>query len=523
MDETVDKTLTKQARKPFFKSIFERPEKQKKERIEPTLGLPEHDNVTVDEMISYGDDISGLTVTSLLGTQTDRARPRAEIYRTWITMEKDPVISIALRTHAIAALGGHESKGDVVFIEENPDISEQDKKIIEELREDLSEVFNRIAFHVAYTACAFGDSYARTYYEKGRGLVRCISDEMVHPSLIQPYEQGGDTVGYVIGTNKNNLGRLTTLQLARMKMPRVSWIPQGSVVSKAYRNNILEDDHTKLPRLPSMIGGSFLYAAEKPFCDFYVSLKALVGQRLVDAIDESFITVNLSGSTKSQQKRFEEMFKGILSKSKKLADDAMDGNSYFGRTRHVIFTHNEKQLATHGEALSSKRQGSVTIDDIMLHARLLAGSLGIDLSMLGFADQLSGGLGDGGFFRMSAQIAESSRLIRVAMADFYHDIIDNHMLFKYGKKYPKGKRPYDINFYGSISAFENERQRTRADAAGAAGLMIQTFAQFKETGLSETDIVLFMTKQMLLDQEEAEIYAKSIAASKSTEEAVEGY
>ena len=40
----------------------------------------------------------------------------------------------------------------------------------------------------------------------------------------------------------------------------------------------------------------------------------------------------------------------------------------------------------------------MSIDDIMLHAKLLAGALGVDLSMLGFADTLAGGLGEGGFF-----------------------------------------------------------------------------------------------------------------------------
>lgn len=505
---------------PKFESIFHREPKVKKERVEPIFSLPiETKQEDPYALISYGDDISGMTITSLLGSQNSKARPRQEIYRQWILMEKDPIVHTALKTHVIAALGGHESKGDVIFIEAEPQATEQEKKLVEELKTDLLEIFNEIAFSVAYNAIAFGDGYARTYFEKGKGLIRCIADEMVHPSLILPYEQGGKTSGFIVGTNKNNLGRMTTLQLARMKMPRVAWIPQAGVVAKAFRNNIMEDDIHNLPQLPSMVGGSFLFPAEKPFWDFYTSLNALVGQRLVDSIDESFISVNLTGSTRDQQLRYKQQVTNILQASKKLADQAMSGEPYFGRTRHVFFTHNEKQFTMHGEALGSKRQGAVTIDDIMLHARLLAGALGNDLSMLGFADQLSGGLGDGGFFRVSAQTAESSRLIRIGLADFFNQLIDHHILFKYGKaQYSANKRPFDINFYGSISAFESERQKTRADAVGSAGLISQTLAAAKELGLGEKEMILFMTKQMAIDEEEAEIYAKAIARSQAQSE-----
>jgi len=146
-----------------------------------------------------------------------------------------------------------------------------------------------------------------------------------------------------------------------------------------------------------------------------------------------------------------------------------------------------------------------SIEDIMLHARLLAGTLGIDLSMLGFADQLSGGLGDGGFFRMSAQIAESSRVIRASMADFLTDLIDKHMLYKYGKCWTNANSSFQLNYYGSISAFESERQQTRSNAVGSAGIMAQTLEQMKNLGFSEKEMVLFMTKQMMLDQDEASI------------------
>ncbi|QJE14412.1 hypothetical protein [Avibacterium paragallinarum] len=524
-------------KKPFFKSMFGLGEKQaekstalvaKPNSISRLLDddrhrllFPEEKEISQSQQwastyeLPYGDDLSGLTIAGLMGTSNAPPRSRSAIYQQWRLMEKDPVISIALKTHVTAALGGHETSGDVVFIEDAANASEVDKKVLEEVRSDLSEMFNKHAFSVAYNALAFGDGYARTYYEKGKGLVGLVTDEMVHPTLILPYEQGGRTVGFLAGSTRHHLTRLTTLQIARMAMARFVTVPQAGMLSKSYKYNIAEDNPDRLPIVPAMIGGSLLFTAEKPFTDFYISLASLVGQRLVDAIDESFIMVNMSGGTREQQIKLAQNVKQTLLKSKLLADKAMQGEPQYGRIRHVLFTHEEKQVVTQGEGMGSRRQGSVSIEDIMLHARLLAGTLGIDLSMLGFADQLSGGLGDGGFFRMSAQIAESSRVIRAAMADFFIDLIDKHMLYKYGKCWNNTNRPFQINYYGSISAFESERQQTRANAIGSAGLISQTLEQTKNLGFSEKEMVLFMTKQMLLDQDEAELYAKAIISSQS--------
>lgn len=520
-------------KKPFFKSMFDwgkdTPETGTELILSPnramsrlldddrdTLLFPQEPEIKQSQEwaryheMPYGDDLSGLTIADLMGNTNNPPRSRRAIYKQWQLMEKDPVISIALKTHVTAALGGHETKGDVIFIEDTPNAKEADKKLLDEVRLDLIEMFNEHAFSVAYNALAFGDGYARTYYEQGKGLVRMITDEMVHPTLIQPYEQGGETVGFVAGSTRDHLIRLTTLQLARMKMSRFAVVPQMGMLSKSYKFSIKDDDVHHLPIVPSAVGGSLLFTAEKPFADFYISLASLVGQRLVDSIDESFIMVNMSGATKDQQLKLAKNVKQTLIQSKQLADKAMQGEPQFSRIRHVLFTHQEKQVITQGEGMGSRRQGTVSIEDIMLHARLLAGTLGIDLSMLGFADQLSGGLGDGGFFRVSAQIAESSRVVRAALSTFFTDLINKHMLFKYGKMWDRASRPFQINYYGSISAFEAERQQTRATAVGSAGLIAQTLDQAKNLGFSEKELVLFMTKQLQLDQDEAELYAAAM-------------
>lgn len=150
----------------------------------------------------------------------------------------------------------------------------------------------------------------------------------------------------------------------------------------------------------------------------------------------------------------------------------------------------------------------------MLHARLMSGALGTDLSMLGFADQLSGGLGDGGFFRVSAQSAENSRSLRTALNDMYNWIMDIHTLNRYGMVFTKGNRPVNINFYGSISALEAEKQRTRTDQMGSGGVLVQTMQQMKEMKMPKQMFETFLSKQMGIDEDQAKMYA-AIADIKS--------
>ena len=143
----------------------------------------------------------------------------------------------------------------------------------------------------------------------------------------------------------------------------------------------------------------------------------------------------------------------------------------------------------------------------MLHARMYAGAIGVDLAMLGFADQLAGGLGEGGFFRMSAQAAENSRIIRNALAEFIYHVIDIHTMSKYGMVFHPHERPFTVNFYGSISALEAEKQRTKADSMNSGMILVQAMQQMKDLGATEEMMQEFLSKTMMLDEDQAKMYA----------------
>lgn len=460
----------------------------------------------------------GLSVSMLLGSTKRGARNRQQIYMKWMEMSGDPIISTALRLHVTAALGGHETSGDVVFLEDNPEFKEdkQKRKIVDELRGDLSAILNRISYTAGFNGAAFGDAYGRVYTDGKNGVVDVYVDELVHPSLVTAYERGNQTVGFVVASGPRASDRLTLNQMARMKMPRMVYIPQIRAMEKAIRLALKEDNINELPLLPSLIGGSFLEAAEGPYDALASTLVGLVGQRILDSIDESMLTVNMDGMTKEQQTAYMSNIKAILTASKKRMEDAvLRGKPVLSRVYNLMPTWGDKQLTALNGTLTGGggrgQSGSISVEDVLFHAKMLAGALGIDLSMLGFSELLSGGLGDGGFFRTSAQAAERSRLLRVGLTEFFNQIIDIHTYHKYGMVFAANERPWQLNFYGTISALESERQKTKTEAMNTSIVMVQTLDQLRNLGLKDDAMREVLTKIMLLDEALAELIVKGMS------------
>lgn len=478
------------------------------------LGIAEADSA-VNELASADSAYSydAVNVSMLLGTGRRAARSRTDIYQKWHYMAGDPIISSALRLHVTMALGGHETSGDVVFIEATPE-AEKDKarmKIVEDLQRQLGPIFNRCAHQLAFNGASFGDSYARVYVRDKVGVLDLYTDEMIYPPLVQPYEKGNATVGYVVSTGAKFTERLTIKQMVRLKMPRMLYIAQNRVIEKAAKVALAEDDIDNLPILPSLVGGSLLEAAEEAYDNLTSTLMGLVGQRILNSIDESMLSANMEGMTKEQRTAFMKSLKDMLTASKQRAEKAVhEGRPVTERIYHIMPTFAEKQMTSLSQFNGTSGASSVSVEDVLFHAKLLSGALGIDLSMLGFSDILSGGLGDGGFFRTSAQAAERSRIIRTALAQMFNDVVDLHTLSKYGWVFEDGDRPYQINFFGSISALENEKQASRERGMNSTSIMVATLTALRDLGLSKEVNRQIIEKGMEQDEDMAELIADAL-------------
>jgi len=340
---------------------------------------------------------------------------------------------------------------------------------------------------------------------------------------VQPYERANITVGYEVSTGSRFREKLSVLQIARMKMPRQMFLPQSRVIEKAARISLLEDTLENLPAVPALAGGSFLDGAELAYSRFSAAWVGLVGQRVQDSINESLISVQQQGMTKEQRATLKASLTAMFQRSNDHINQTVaKGKAVYGRIFHFIPTSSDKQLTEIRGANTAGRPSSLTIDDVMMHARFLAGALGMDLSMIGFADQLGGGLGEGGFFRVSAQAAERSRAIRAALTDFFDHIISVHLLLKRGIDLHGQDKPWQVSFFSGISALEAERAKTKADAANSGALLVQTLAQLKDLGLSHEAVAHLLEREMGMDAEDAQLYAQAMKDAKPTEDGGDG-
>ena len=115
-------------------------------------------------------------------------------------------------------------------------------------------------------------------------------------------------------------------------------------------------------------------------------------------------------------------------------------------------------------------------------------------------------MGEGGFFRTSAQVAERARVIRASATDFVEQIIQAHIVAKYGAFFDNADKFWDVNFFGSIAALEAEKRDSMNIAMSAGATMIQTLQQAKDMGMSKDAMKLFLTRQMMVDEDLAEVY-----------------
>lgn len=466
----------------------------------------------VERIPSFDADYVG--VEMLLGSSDLPVRTRTQIYTKRHFMVMDGLINTALRQHVQMALGGHESTGEVIFIEQKPEIPAQAKKYVEELK-PLLKMLNDSAHSVCFNAAGFGDAYARIYTQKGKGVLAMDTDSLF-PPLVQPYEMLGRTVGYVVSLGPKLQTRFDHLKIIRMKMPRMVMLPQMKAIENAQRINLEADSPEHMVPLASLAGGSFLDAAEQDFDNLYAALRGLVGQRITGSIDENLLTVNMADMTKEQADKFKDNLTKMLRAMKERAEEQVQKGIYStSRNFHMLPVFNEKQVTQVSSFQGASASGtSLGIDDVLFHAKKLAGTLGIDISMLGFADQLTGGLGEGGFNRTSSQAAERARILRTAFTQYANDLIDRHMLAKYGWCWSDEERPYQVNFYGSIAALEAEKQATQERAMNKVAILVQVLAQLRDLGLNTAAVEHMLAIQAQLDHEAAKLYAKALSDAK---------
>ncbi|WP_230657784.1 hypothetical protein [Psychrobacter sp. I-STPA10] len=449
----------------------------------------------------------------------NKPRTRQQIYTMWDLMLKDPQIGEALGLHVTAALGGHESTGDTIFITPHERVrgkgrrAEDLRKKVEREEKTIGPLLNRYAFALCRQAIVYGDSYARIYSDNRRGVYDLMNNRHTAPPLIMPFEQGGKTIGFHALEDEDKqrtIAKLNPSQLLRVKMQRVDIVPQVPLQVWQDSKILTYDIQSDCPLLPADVGGSFLYQIEEPWKDVTIARAGLNNQQIADSVRQAFLTMNMEGMPPAQQKKYKAALEKMLINYRDKVEEAFEGGeALYGTQYHVMPQWGEKQIL---QSVGDLSQRSTPLNEgtLMVNLRRLAGGLGIDLSLIGWADMLAGGLGDGAAFYTSAQIMRRSTMIRQALIDAYNHIMSIHWGIKYGEYFKDGEYPWAFDFYSDQNAAATQALNNKQNRANTTMMTLQTVAMLKETNMGKEVNQLILEDDLGMDMAQAEKIAEAI-------------
>lgn len=490
-----------------------------------------HDTVTTT-INDVDTRYSNFAPFALGSSDTDKntRRHRKEIYTKWELMLKDPSIAEAIGIHVTAALGGHESRSTMVFItprEQYRDAKNHAaKRIAKQLNESIKRIeplINQNIVKLCRDGISFGDAYARIYGQKGRGVTHLVCNEYTYPPLIQAFEQAGDTIGYIALEHRGwqrEISRLTKTQMLRLKIPRMSHIPQLEIVEPIAVEKLLQSDRiSETPILPAHVGGSFLYDIEEPWWNVQLSLATMNSQQIADSVSQAFLTINMQGMPPAQQQLYKQGLEKIIENHTDYIRDALKGGeAIWGTQYHVLPTWDEKQVLNPIGDIKGQRQ-PINTEVFMINVRRLMGGLGLDPALVGWADMLSGGLGDGAFFHTSAQVMRRSILIRQAVTDFVNQLLNLDWGYCYGEFFDDGEYPWQVDFYSDQSAAATEAIQNKQNRMNTLALVAQSLTALKEVGLDESSNATLLEQVGGFDYEQAQAIARNMKGGDSMQEA----
>lgn len=384
-------------------------------------------------------------------------------------MATDPTIESAIQMHLAHALSADLNSGQILKIES---VTDAEDAFVKELKETFEETLNQDIRSWAYPAAVYGVNYLRVYSEQGVGVTHVRNDFYTHPRHIREYEQSGRLAGFTSayqGTQKQ-VALMPPWTMVAVKIPY--W--RKDAVVEPYRVDaknvdISDNDFASESMIETQnYGFSLIETAYGPWFDLMEAILSMNMSRKNAARLERLIGVNMG---RLDPVRSAKYLNTITSQMKK-ADKEMSRRSLrkgFVQTvlNHIIPIWGDSK----GRLDINSLQGTPDInglEDVFFHVKRLGGALGVDPSLLGFGDLLQGGLGEGGWFRVSVIAAMKAQQLRNAIRTSVDKIFDIHIAQKTGKVFLPGQKPWKIVFNSVSTAIEREE---RENMEGRANLM----------------------------------------------------
>jgi len=401
---------------------------------------------------------------------------RLSKYAVFRTMSADPTIDSAIKMHLAHALSATPDTNEIISIEST---SDKDDPITLDLRNTFKDLINKNAQSWAYNASLYGVWYCRVYGSPGVGVELVRSDYYTHPRFMRAYERAGNLVGYSSAWQRN------------FKAGHVSLMPPWSFVPFRIPYWCVDADTE-----PFRADGKDFDISNDNLTDDGIIESMNYGQSLIETsfgpwldLQEAILSLNMSRKNAARMERMVGVNTGKLSpmqaaESLKSVSNNLD-RIQKNRTEQSLKRGFVQTIINHlipiwgdgkGRLEISTIEGNPNIDglaDVDFHIKRLGSALGIDPSLLGFGELLSGGLGDGGFFRLSILAAIRASLLRMAILSGLDTLFNIHVAYKFGKVFLPGEKPWRIMFNSVSSALDREQQENRESRASLAGMMAQ--------------------------------------------------
>lgn len=474
------------------------------------------------------------TWTSLLGsTSSGDEMPlkhvlpeeRAARYATLRLMAKDPTIDSAIKMHISNALSSKSDTVDSIFIKPAKDPGKPNK-IVDDLRSTLMPFINKDLNEWARKAAVYGSCFVRVYGKQGVGLQSVRCDFYTHPRFIQKFEKGGRLAGFTTtyqGTNSysRQLRLLPPWTFVGFEIPEwwdcenlepinVGGIPVDLAVEDPAVEGLVESQE---------YGTSLIATAYGPWMDLLDAISSLKMSRRNAARLERLIGINTGKLDPERAARYLDQVAERITN----ASNEVQTQSYLQGTVQTVVNHVVPIFGDKGSMQIDAVQGTADInglEDVLFHVKRLGGAIGVDPSLLGFGDFLSGGLGDGGFFRVSVMAAVKADLLRRAIKNGIHRLCEIHVAYKYGKVFLPEDCPWQIGFNSVSTAIEREEQEALESRTNVIGGIIGSIGVIdQEFAIADKRELAHEVWKMLRLDEEAFDRVFPIEKQKAAEEA----
>ncbi|ELB2110193.1 hypothetical protein QNZ63_004364 [Vibrio parahaemolyticus] len=447
-------------------------------------------------------------------------KDRFMLYPILKEMAEDSTIDAALNLHLGHALSVSNDNGMAVYLHPT---DEKYAEYVGRLNRELLAPINENLMNWTYSTLVYGVNYVRPYTQEGVGITHFEANYYTLPNQIREYERSGELAGFTAEylqtrANGEQVRLAEPWALIPLKMP--IWRPDMDVPPVNYtgqRYSLYDDAYSRMPIETQNYGTSILLTCFEAWSMLRQSIAALGASRVNASLIDRMVAVNTDGLDAAGAAEYINM---VADQMKQDRQEVVDRSRKLGFIPTVINT----LLPFMGGAKGGLQIDTFTtdpnishIEDIMFHLKRLAGTLGVDPSMLGFGDLLSGGLGEGGFFRASIQSALRANQIRAAVVKFVKRAIDIHTIYRDGKVWNDNDMPFEIRFNSLNTAIEQEKADAMESQANYATMLATVLDLIEQSPIGKSEKLKnhLYTSVIGLDSELAKEVISELAAQVS--------